>query len=578
MTDLAGCWTLVLCDGSGNELCDVTGATGKRLSFKRNGVPECSLALSHHDEEAGILLEALANGTGGGVPTLKGYRTGPDGTKVLRFNGYLAPFQEDVSDEGSILAANFRGPFGRLLGDGPNRGLFLAAPLSFTGGDAGQIARQILLAITPVGSDAFTGAVGNLNGRVTTALGTWSTSGSATDFSASADTMIRTASGTRYAIVPGPWGAVTAQVDWKQNTDVAGQVRALTARWTDSNNYVALRISPDIGFGGPLEIVKVVGGVVTVLASTSIIIVNNFFYTLNLQVADDGSCTGQMTNGTTGELVAALTADADPSIAPGGVLSSGGAGFYTTEPFGTATTIFDNFAVSTPDFSVSFIAAGDIEPTKTRDRSYPIGTNRGEAIVNLTNVLDGFDFEVVPVDNGTILGDFTVYARQGSDRADATFHYGPRTLANCRGLRRETIPPANFVRVIGGNGLVGQKYDAASIAKYDRWEYLESAGDVSEQATLDDKAQALVRPDPIKVIRFTPDPENAPRPWDDFWLGDSVPFYANDDAVREEAIVRINEVQIVIDDNTGREAYEIPDPTTPNEEATLRASLAAEVV
>jgi hypothetical protein len=105
------------------------------------------------------------------------------------------------------------------------------------------------------------------------------------------------------------------------------------------------------------------------------------------------------------------------------------------------------------------------------------------------------------------IGQLVVYAAQGSDRTSTVqFQYGPGTLANCRSVNRQTEPPINTARVIGANGLVGLKTDAGSIATYGEMWVQESASDVSEQTTLDDKAQALLRPDPIKVVSFTPDP------------------------------------------------------------------------
>ena len=381
-----GSWDFVVCDGSGNALDNLIHHQGTSLTFSRNGVPECQLSLSHDDPECATILTAMAQGTGGGMPTLKAYRTGRDGTKTLRFNGYLATISEESGTEASTATFTFRGPFGRLMGEESNRGRFigvLGGPSTFNGTftatDAGAIASQLL-------------------------------------------------------------------------------------------NY---------------------------------------------------------TN----------------TLAPTGVV------------------------------------VGTIAASKNRDRQYAMGQNVGEQIVNLTNVLDGFDFEVTPVDQGTTLGLLNVYASQGSDRPGAKFEYGPSTLANCSGLHRQTLPPVNFVRVIGAGNLLSEKSDAASVAKYGRFEYETQATDVSEQQTLDDKAYALLRPNPVKTLDFTPDPRLAPSPWDDYWIGDRVQFYANRGALVEGPLsVRVNQINIVIDPDTGLETSEIPNPETPDEEATIRASLQTEVV
>jgi hypothetical protein len=144
----------------------------------------------------------------------------------------------------------------------------------------------------------------------------------------------------------------------------------------------------------------------------------------------------------------------------------------------------------------------------------------------------------------------------------------------------------NTSRVLGANGAVSYSNvvqqaakDSASRAKYGTWEGQISASDASEQQTLDDKANALLRPNPIKTIDFTPDPKLGPMPFDDYYVGDTVYFYANRNALVEGPTpVRVNAFTVVIDPDTGLEAAEIPNPETPDEESTIRASLLTEVV
>jgi hypothetical protein len=239
-----GEWSFDACDGSGNTLTPLTTNQGTSITYTRNGVPECSLSLDHDgdDGECAAILTAMVNGTGGGMPTLKGYRVGADGTKVLRFNGYLAAVSEESGTEASSATFTFRGPFGRYLGNGQDTGRFV--PFSQTLGvdiflatDAGQIAKALL--------DLSTGT-----------------------------------------------------------------------------------------------------GLVT----------------------------------------------------------------------------------------------GTIEATKNRDRTY-VYANIGQAIIDLTNVLDGFDFDVAPTNGGSTLGIFNVYAKQGVDRPAAKFEYGEKTLGNCSSMHRQTLPP-----------------------------------------------------------------------------------------------------------------------------------------
>lgn len=385
-----GQWDLDACDGSGVKLTSLTRHQGTSFTYTRNGVPEAQLSLSHDDAECATILTALAKGAGGGVPTLKAHRTGRGGTKVLRFNGYLAATSEESGADASTATFTFRGPFGRLLGDGANAGRFYfqGSPLVYTATDAGAIAEDL----------------------------------------------------RRRAMNP----------------------------------------------------------------------------------------MGQMNLG-----------------------------------------------------DAQYVRAGVVQPTKVRDRTYLRGQNYGEAIVNLSNVLDGFDFECVPVDEGLTQAAFNVYSQQGADRPGVKFEYGSGTQANCSAVGRQTLSPVNVVFVAGaGTGTTpAQAIHVSSAQQYGVYQLFVTANDVADSQTLLDKANALIRPKPVKTISFMPDPRLAPLPWDDYWIGDAVQFYARRGALVEGPLsVRVNQIRVVIDPDTGLEAAEIPDPVTGDEERTIRANLKTEVV
>lgn len=221
---------------------------------------------------------------------------------------------------------------------------------------------------------------------------------------------------------------------------------------------------------------------------------------------------------------------------------------------------------------------GTVNTTVVRDRTYQYA-NVGDSIINLSRVINGFDFDETFLDYGTTLAQFNVYASQGNTQLAARFEYGPDTMANVRSMSRTTQPPVNQATVLGANGLSSVAQDTASITAYGLWEVLQSQTDVSEQATLDEKAEALLRPAPIKTVEFAPDftLENAPRPWDDFWLGDTVTFYARRDALTENVAVRVNGIKVVIDDN-GLETFETSSPDVPEDEPDIKAEVQVEVV
>lgn len=194
------------------------------------------------------------------------------------------------------------------------------------------------------------------------------------------------------------------------------------------------------------------------------------------------------------------------------------------------------------------------EPTVTRDRTYQAGQNIGEAIVNLTEVLDGFDFEVLPVDPAAadwpdVTGVLAVYASQGQDQPDVVFEYGPDTLRNVTRFARSTQHPVNRVVALGAAGLATESQDATSIITYGGWPLLVSYPDVVESATLQGHGDALLRPGWTQTITFNPEPDLAPVPFVDYGIGDTVRMNARRGGLLVQSSPRINQIAVTIDDN-----------------------------
>jgi hypothetical protein len=222
------------------------------------------------------------------------------------------------------------------------------------------------------------------------------------------------------------------------------------------------------------------------------------------------------------------------------------------------------------------LAPGTTEATKLRDITYPIGQNTGDAITNLSAMLDGFDFVERFVDTPATLARLDIYARLGTDRPGARFEYGESTLANLRSVGRTTAPPINYVLLLGADGLFSIASDAGSIATYGYWPLTKSYASISVQGTLDDRATSMLRTKPIRTVSMTPE-TTAPRPFDDYYLGDTVPLNINRASMRQIATARINAFSVLIDDE-GNEASEIADPQSPEDEAAIRASIEVEVI
>lgn len=205
------------------------------------------------------------------------------------------------------------------------------------------------------------------------------------------------------------------------------------------------------------------------------------------------------------------------------------------------------------DSDTGIATTGTITATKTRDRTYE-NKQISEAIRELTEVRDGFDFRVEPQEYASgKIGVLHVDARQGTDKPGALFEYGAGTTANVTAVRRTTRLPITRVRVIASDGLVSETASTAGEAKYGRLMQIVQASDVKEQATADDKATDALRPAPIQVVEFTPNPSKAPVPFTDYALGDTVRLHARTGALEFESAPRVNAITITLDDE-GNEA------------------------
>lgn len=196
------------------------------------------------------------------------------------------------------------------------------------------------------------------------------------------------------------------------------------------------------------------------------------------------------------------------------------------------------------------IVEGDLPASVNRDRTYPPGKEAGAALVEMSEVIGGPDFELEPViaSDGTIARFNTFYPQQGSDLTDSVrfqhggeaedapgFSYSPTGEGLC-----------NRVLVIGapvnseGEGEAPYAFhygyvaeDAASIAQYGAFEKREQAEDVTEAATLQAHAEAIVAGSayPTPFFDFTAAPEKVdgetglgipPIFGKDYWLGDTI--------------------------------------------------------
>lgn len=184
------------------------------------------------------------------------------------------------------------------------------------------------------------------------------------------------------------------------------------------------------------------------------------------------------------------------------------------------------------------VAAGTGGPL--RDRSYELGKRVGEAIVQLSEVVDGFWWVVDPVDDGATIGELSLrHPAPGAVNDGASWEYGAGTANTLAEASVQTRPPVNHVLALGaGEGpeqLVAVATSPASIAEHGLYDAVLAHVDVSLAATLQGHADDALRADPRRTVsgraaRAQVDGAHVPALWDDFDVGDNVPVVVRHDA------------------------------------------------
>lgn len=194
------------------------------------------------------------------------------------------------------------------------------------------------------------------------------------------------------------------------------------------------------------------------------------------------------------------------------------------------------------------IAEGDLPASVSRDRTYPPGKEVGQALVEMSEVISGPDFELEPVvaSDGTLCRFNTHHPRQGADLSEGVVFVHGRTPHTAVGFRfspgGEEI--ANRVLAIGApreqEGESPFAEHPAYLAEHDdsidlygeAFEKRLNFDDVVETATLESHAKAAVSAAafPVPYFDFTAAPEYAgvdgegvpPVFGVDYWLGDTI--------------------------------------------------------
>lgn len=191
------------------------------------------------------------------------------------------------------------------------------------------------------------------------------------------------------------------------------------------------------------------------------------------------------------------------------------------------------------------ITQGTIATTSNRGRTY-YNQNIMEAIVNLSDVIGGFDFEIT---NDKI---FNVYTVKGDDLTDSVVLEYNRNLQNVE-IDEDFTNPCNNAIVLGevyGDDALSRvdRADSTSQLASKLREKVLTADDVIDLDTLNSKGDALLAKYKVPLIKVTFELIKSSVSITSFSLGDQIRLIINKGIYNYDADFRIFEWEVFIDE------------------------------
>ena len=206
----------------------------------------------------------------------------------------------------------------------------------------------------------------------------------------------------------------------------------------------------------------------------------------------------------------------------------------------------------------TWIRQGGTTTSILRDRTYDRQLV-SQLLDDLTQLIDGCDLDCDPVDGyatglGRVMGNLRAYAKQGSDRPNVHFQYGPDLATNTGNIRLTYAELTTVATVVGqpdpatGSATaLSSTYGSPTTDGFGVLEAYSSDPDVSVQATLDAKARGVVlaaqgiRP----ILTIDAPSSEAPRALEDYQLGDTIRASLSKGAFRVvQKTVRVHGINI----------------------------------
>jgi hypothetical protein len=199
------------------------------------------------------------------------------------------------------------------------------------------------------------------------------------------------------------------------------------------------------------------------------------------------------------------------------------------------------------------ITQGTIEGTQNRDRAY-LDEKIGEKIIQLTEVINGFDFLITPSIKNNTLGVFNVSAKIGTTLTSFRLEYGEGLKNNIQSWSRKRTLSDMFNSVIvegeglGDARLTSTETDTALITAIGLLEGRIQEKSVNQQTTLDTRADEFIRVRKTEQPLYDITVNNA---YDDFGkydVGDIVPVRIKYGYIDMNSTMRIYGIDVRISD------------------------------
>jgi hypothetical protein len=202
---------------------------------------------------------------------------------------------------------------------------------------------------------------------------------------------------------------------------------------------------------------------------------------------------------------------------------------------------------------------------KTRDRTYYGSQNIGQALDDLSKVIDGFDFDVQPSAVNTTDSLRIFYPQQGVVRTGMALQYGSTVARVSRTV--DSSEYSNYVRVLGNNAssaptpqFFSERWNTQahtiSPTPIGLWMLADDASDVTIQSTLDDKAAGDLFLDGSLVPHYTLTLSPGAYSWGNPNMGDVMSIIIQHGRLNENVGMRVLGITYDIGDD-GQEDVEL---------------------